>query len=449
MSSKNDVLLIYPYFHREPFWRKLWLFPPLGLGYLAGTLRENGFKVSILDGTFMRPEVLIKRAKGLSPKIAGIYCMVTMRDDSIMLANAFKNSAEKPLLVAGGPFPTSSPHLFLDDFDAVVLGEGEATMLELVKRYLAGEDISGVEGVAFKRGSGIVCTEKREYIERLDAVPHPARELFENEKYMQYWKRKFGYSCAPLITTRGCPYNCDYCARPVFGNRYRERGVVDIINEIEEVLAQGYECIWFSDDVFTLNKERILHLCDEILKRKLVFSWSCLCRVDNVDEKLLRRMHEAGCTRVLFGIESGDDKIMTMMGKSFTVESAEKAVNMARNAGIEVGTFFMVGYPGENDETILRTLRFSSRLPSDYLSYTLPYPLPGTPLYERLSDRLTKKEWKMAGHNLLMFRGDFSQAKLRFAVYKGMVQHRLRKHGFAGAADVFENITDRVFRMLG
>lgn len=446
MSSKIDVLLIYPYFHREPFWRKLWLFPPLGLGYLAATIRENNVSVSILDGTFMRPEALIKRAKELSPKIAGIYCMVTMRDDAIMLAKALKNSAEKPLLVAGGPFPTSSPHLFLDDFDAVVLGEGEATMHELVKRYLAGEDISGVEGLALKN---MMQAKKREYIEQLDAVPHPARELFENEKYMQYWKRKFGYSCAPLITTRGCPYNCDYCARPVFGNRYRERGVVDIINEIEEVLAQGYECIWFSDDVFTLNKERILCLCDEILKRGLVFSWSCLCRVDNVDEELLRRMREAGCRRVLFGIESGDDKIMTMMGKSFSVEGAEKAVNMARNAGIEVGTFFMVGYPGETEKTILRTLRFSSRLPSDYLSYTLPYPLPGTPLYERLSNRLTKNEWKMAGHNLLMFRGDFSQAKLRFAVYKGMVQHRLRKHGFAGAADVFENITDRVFRMLG
>src|SRR3989304_6285885 len=131
MNSGIDVLLIYPYFHHEPFWRKLWLFPPLGLGYLAGTLRENGFSVSILDGTFMRPEALIKRAKELSPKIVGIYCMVTMRDDAIMLARALRN-AKKPHLVAGGPFPTSSPHLFLNDFDAVVLGEGEVTMLELV-----------------------------------------------------------------------------------------------------------------------------------------------------------------------------------------------------------------------------------------------------------------------------------------------------------------------------
>lgn len=448
MSSGIDVLLIYPYFHHEPFWRKLWLFPPLGLGYLASTLRENGFSVSILDGTFMRPKELIERAKELSPKIAGIYCMVTMREDAIMLANALKNSAEKPLLVAGGPFPTSSPHLFLDDFDAVVIGEGEATMLELVEKHLAGEDISGAEGVAFRRGGGIAGTKQREYIDNLDAVPHPARELFENEKYMQYWKRKFGYTCAPLITTRGCPYNCDYCARPVFGNRYRERDVMDIIREIEEVLEQGYESIWFSDDVFTLNKEKILHLCDEILKRKLAFSWSCLCRVDKVDEELLKRMRKAGCRRVLFGIESGDNEVLKTMGKSFTVENAEKAVNMAKNAGIEVGTFFMVGYPGETEETILRTLRFSSRLPSDYLSYALPYPLPGTPLYERLSGKLTRTEWKMAGHNLLMFRGDFSQAKLRFAVYKGMVQHRLRRYGFIRVTDIFAKVTDLIFGIL-
>lgn len=448
MRPGIDVLLIYPYFHREAGWRKLWLFPPIGLGYLAGTLRENGVSVKIIDGTFMRPEELIKEAKELKPRIVGIYCMVTMRDDAIMLAKALKNKHDKPLLVAGGPFPTSQPGVFLGDFDAVVVGEGELTMLELSKKYLSGEKLSDISGLVLSGTGREIQMGRREYIDDLDAIPHPARELFDNRRYMQYWQKKFGFTCAPVITTRGCPYNCDYCARPVFGNRYRERGVRDVAGEIEEVLKLGYSRIWFSDDVFTLNKNRIIMLCDEIKRRNLVFMWDCLCRVDNVDPMLFSRMHEAGCRRVFFGIESGDSEVMKTMGKNFTVEEAKRAVIMAKEAGIEVGTFFMVGYPGETDDTILRTLHFSSMLSSDYLSYTLPYPLPGTGLYRRLADRLTMDEWKMAGHNILMFRGDFSQAKLRFAVYKGMVQHRLRKYGLTGPARVFEVVTDAVFRCL-
>jgi anaerobic magnesium-protoporphyrin IX monomethyl ester cyclase len=217
---------------------------------------------------------------------------------------------------------------------------------------------------------------------------------------------------------------------------------------LSQFLVNQYSRIWFSDDVFTLNKERIMELCDEIKKRGIVFRWDCLCRVDNIDFELFKNMREAGCAKVLFGIVSGDNGVLGMLNKRFTVADAQNAVSMAKKVGIEAGTFFIVGYPGETEETILRTLRFSTRLPSDYLSYTLPYPLPGTGLYKRLENRLTRDEWKMAGHNLLMFRGDFSQVKLRFAIYKGMVQHRLRKSGYVRLADGFEAVTDGVFRML-
>jgi len=448
MDSKTDVLLIYPYFHREPGYRKLWLFPPLGLGYLAGSLRKNGITVRILDGTFMKREELIRQAKMVSPGIVGIYCMVTMRDEARRIASELKNLPDKPLLVAGGPFPTSEPERFFDEFDVIVLGEGEITMLELVVGYLAGNDLSGIKGIVLIKNGKVISKSQRDYINNIDSIPHPARDLYENQKYKEYWVKKFGYPCTPIITTRGCPYNCDYCARPVFGNRYRERSYHDVISEIEEVLALGYSRIWFSDDVFTLNKKRIVDMCEEIERRGLLFKWDCLCRVDNVDLELFRVMRRAGCTRVFFGIESGDERVLKNMKKSFTVDQAEKAVRMAKGAGISVGTFFMIGYPGETEETILRTIRFSSSLPSDYLSYTLPYPLPGTELYKRLEGRLTRNEWKIAGHNLLMFKGDFSQAKLRFAVYKGQAEHKLRKHKLTRLACVFEFITDSIFRKL-
>ena len=280
------MLLIYPYFHHAPAWRKLWLFPPIGLGYLASILQKNDFCVKILDGTFTTRQELINQVEELRPKIVGVYCMVTMRDDALKIASALKSSEHKPLLVAGGPYPTSEPDIFLSDFDAIVIGEGEITMLEIARKYLAGAALSGIEGVALKEHNDV---KKREFIEKLDDIPHPARELFDNQKYKQYWQDKFGYTCAPLITSRGCPYNCDYCARPVFGSHYRERSVTDIIKEIEEVLNLGYSRIWFSDDVFTLNKKRISYLCDEILNRDLRFTWDCLCRVDNINQELLKR----------------------------------------------------------------------------------------------------------------------------------------------------------------
>jgi anaerobic magnesium-protoporphyrin IX monomethyl ester cyclase len=436
-----DVVLIYPYFHREGWWRKLWLFPPLGLGYLAATLRQEGISVALLDGTFTTPEALVEKARSLRPRIIGIYAMVTLREDALRLARSLKGGS---LLVAGGPFPTSQPESFLPPFDLVVLGEGEETFQEVAKRYLEGEEIQGIAGTVTREERNPT----RPYIEDLDRIPFPARDLHENDRYQAYWKRTFGHRCAPLLTTRGCPYRCDFCARPVFGNRYRERSAGNVVSEIEEVLRLGYDRIWFSDDVFTLNEGRVLEICDRIRDRRLHFSWECLCRVDRVSEEMLGKMKGAGCDRVFFGIESGDDEVLKRMEKRITVAQAERAVRLAKEAGLRVGTFFMVGYPGETNETILRTLRFSSSLPTDYLSYTLPYPLPGTPLYQRLERRLTRDEWKMAGHNLLMFEGDFSQRKLRFAIYKGTIQHRLRRHGLPLAARLFEKATDPIFVRL-
>ncbi|MBI4344877.1 MAG: B12-binding domain-containing radical SAM protein [Euryarchaeota archaeon] len=443
--SMVDVALVYPYFHREGWWRRLWLFPPLGLGYLAAVLREAGHTVAVLDGTFSSFDVLAERLEELRPRVIGVYCMVTMKDAALALAERFKGDA---LLVAGGPFPTSAPQVFLGPFDVVVRREGEATFLELVERHLKGEDLHGIDGIAHKKDGEIIQNRDRDYIGDMDSLPFPARDLFENQRYKEYWSDKFGYRCTPVMGSRGCPYNCEYCARPVFGRHYRERSPRNVVDEIEEVLKLGYERVWFSDDVFTLKRDRTMALCDEIMARGLEFDWDCLCRVDSVDGELFARMRAAGCRRVFFGIESGDEGVLRTMRKRFTPEDAKRAVRLAKAAGIEVGTWFILGYPGETNETMLRTLRFSAHLPSDYLSYTMPYPLPGTDLYEKVQGTMVRDEWKMAGHNILMFKGEFREAKLKFGIYKGVIQHRLRKRGFHLAADLFEVLTDPLFRIL-
>ena len=190
------------------------------------------------------------------------------------------------------------------------------------------------------------------------------------------------------MSTRGCPFACEFCSNVVFGESYRARSPVSVVDEVEQALALGYDRISFADDVFTLERDRVLAICDEIRRRGLRFPWECLARVDSVDEALAREMRRAGCTRVYFGIESGNDDVLRLMNKQITAAEARDAVEAAHRAGLEVGAFFILFYPGETDDTVLETLRFAGSLPLDYLGLSMPYPLPGTALHERLRERI-------------------------------------------------------------
>jgi len=223
-----------------------------------------------------------------------------------------------------------------------------------------------------------------------------------------------------MITSRGCPFRCDFCSRPVFGNQFRSRSAANIVDEIETIIKLGYDRIWFADDCFTLNRKRLLGICNEIISRHVRIGWECLSRVDTIDGEVAQKMKQAGCIRTFFGIESGNNAVLTIMKKNATVEQARDAVNVAKQSRIQVGAFFIVGYPGETQGTVLDTVNFASSLPLDYLSFTMPYPIQGTPLYERVRDRMAVEEWeepknpRLIKHNLL-FLSPLSEAKLRFA----------------------------------
>jgi len=229
------------------------------------------------------------------------------------------------------------------------------------------------------------------------------------------------------------------------------------VDEIETVEKLGYDRIWFSDDCFTLNRKRLLSICDEIIKRRLDIDWECLSRVDSVDEETALRMKEAGCIRVFFGLESGNDSILALMNKQASVSQGKRAVLTFKKAGIEVGAFFIAGYPGETDRTVLDTVRFASSLPLDYLSFTMPYPIPGTPLYERLRGKMRCDDLEQPKHvslteQKLIYQSSFSEAKLKFAILKGTAQFKVRKtigseaYRLFGAP--FERLTDSVFKLL-
>lgn len=447
----TSVLLIYPFFKAQHE-RSIFRFPPLGLGYLASSLRKCGYDPRLLDCTFLDKDKALKMAIEAKADAVGIYSMVTMREQSLMFARCLRESCD--LLIAGGPLPSCDPVSFLSDFDVAVVGEGEKTICEIIRAHKEGSDLGSIKGIAYRQDGRDRITPKRELEPDLDRIAFPARDLFPNQAYIDHWNKGFGYAITTVMTTRGCPFCCEFCSNAVFGMSYRERSPENVLDEIEEALSFGYDRIHFADDVFTLNRERMLRLCDEISSRGLNFKWECLGRVDAIDHETATAMKMAGCDRIFFGIESGNDSILQLMKKKITAKKARLAVEAAGSAGLETGAFFILGYPGETDDTLLDTIRFATSLPVDYLSFTMPYPLPGTALCERVKGKV-KREWKanksLVSDHTLTFEGDFSEAKIKFAILKGQLQFMMRKR-FGNHSGIilkpFEDITDRVFRLI-
>ena len=450
------ITLVYPFF--KPFRdNSIFRFPPLGLGYIASALKQKNISVELVDCTFLTFEQAIAKVRSSKPDIIGFYSMFSMKKTTIEMAKLLRNDCR--LLVVGGPLPTLEPSGYLEAFDIAVIGEGEEAMIDIAESYAQDIDISQISGIAYVEKGETRLTPLRKPIENLNALPFPARDQFDNDSYKQYYIRRFGYSISPLISSRGCPFSCDFCSRPVFGQSFRTRSAANIVDEIEEIIKLGYSRVWFADDCFTLNRSQVMAVCDELVKRDLRIEWECLSRVDTMDSQVASRMRSAGCVRVFFGIESGTNSILDLMRKQITVEQARKAVYNAKEAGLQVGAFFILGYPGENDDTVLRTVRFASSLPLDYLSFTLPYPIPGTSLFERVKnnggfivdDYEEPKNWAFIRHKLLYHSG-FSEGKLKFAIGKAQVQFYGRKYLGKKAYDIvglpLEHVTDSAFKLM-
>ena len=441
MSS--DVVLIYP--QMAPRRGRHWIMPSLGLMYLSAALREAGHSVRHIDHTFLDRSQVVHQALEERPAVVGIYCMITMQDEALALARELRGRV--PLLITGGPYPSGEPDTFLDDFDLVAVGEGEETIVEVMQHLHDGR-FEEVAGLVFRRHGEVVRTPARQRSKDMSRLPLPYRADLPNRQYIDYWRRHWKDATTPVMTTRGCPFRCEFCHKPVFGDLFRSRPADSVIAEMREVAELGYDHVWMSDDLFTLNYQRTMELCAEIEKARIPLTWECLSRVTHVDVELFRQMKAAGCKRVFFGIESGDQGVLKQMRKGITPEQSRAAVQACVDAGIKAAGFFMVGYLGETPESLLRTIAFSSSLPLDYVSYTIAYPLPGTPFHARVQEHRQHGEWHKVRHNRLLFNTDFSETKLRAAIYKGAIQHRLRRLRLAPVARAFEIATDPVLRVM-
>ncbi len=440
--ERTDVVLIYP--QRAPREGRHWIMPSLGLMYLSASLRRAGYSVRHIDHTFRERADVLEEIERLRPSVIGVYCMITMQDEALSLAEQVRGKA---LTVVGGPYPSGEPETFVDRFDLVAVGEGEETIVSIM-RHLDDRAWDGIPGLVFRRDGEIVKTVARQRVKDMTDLPLPYRGDVPNDQYIAYWRRHWKDATTPLMATRGCPFRCDFCHKSVFGDLFSARPVESVVAEMREIAALGYDHVWMSDDLFTLNYRRTLELAKAIEEAHLPLTWECLSRVTHVDRALFEQMRRAGCKRIFFGIESGDEGVLKEMKKGITPALARTAVEACVAAGIKAAGFFMVGYIGETTDSLIRSINFSSSLPLDYVSYTIAYPLPGTGFYDRVRERRLHGEWHKVRHNRLLFNTDFSENKLRAAILKGAIQHRLNRLRMRRTARAFQLATDPLLRVL-
>lgn len=374
--------------------------PPLSLSYLAGALVQEGIEVKILDFLVTRyhPEKLRRELEDYRPQLVGVTCVTLNYPIARRMVKVCKAFDPHIFTVIGGPHVTFAQEdtlLRSPWIDAIVIGEGERTLVELVRAVEEHKDIHQVSGIAFANGGMVTKTPPQARIEDLDQLPLPARELLPMARY-----RALGTPCT-VITSRGCPYSCIFCSgHRMFGPKVRFRSPRLVVDEIEKLQRDfGLAKINIVDDTFTLNHNHTRAVCEEILRRNLKIKWSVFARVDRISEDLAQLMNRAGCEWVLFGVESADEGILKTIKKGITPKDVRRGVKIAAGAGINVFNSFILGLPGESREIALKSMAFGDELYHKYgakYGFHILSPLPGTELYERAKDygiRILSRNW--------------------------------------------------------
>src|ERR1700693_4946247 len=257
-AGKVDVVLVYP--QRAPAQGRHWIMPSLGLMYLSASLRQAGYSVRHIDHTFMERREVLAEIDRLQPSVIGIYCMITMQDEALSLADQVRGKA---LTVVGGPYPSGEPETFVDQFDLVAVGEGEETIVQIME-HLDDRRFEEIAGLVFKRDGEIIRGASKIRTKDMSHLPLPYRGDVPNAQYIAYWRKHWKDATTPLMSTRGCPFRCDFCHKSVFGDLFSARPVESVVAEMREIAELGYDHIWMSDDLFTLNYKRTFELAPAI-----------------------------------------------------------------------------------------------------------------------------------------------------------------------------------------
>ncbi len=365
-------------------------FPHAGIGYLAAVLVENQVPVRVLDMALGYSQaVLLSALKSWKPTLVGITCTSYGFRQVYELIAQVKGQGDYKVVI-GGPHPSAiGPQTMAETMtDFAVRGEGEFTLLELCQALDSGtSEYGSIKGLIYRCGDEVVENSPRPFNLDLDSLPFPAYELFELEKYFGYKDR-----CLPVVTSRGCPYQCVFCSiQTSMGRRFRARSAQNVVAELEHWYNRGWRAFDFQDDNFTQDMERAKEICDLIVAKGLKITWTVKngVRANRLDQELVEKMRRAGCVQISLGVESGNPQVLKDIKKGLKLEQVRQALTWTKAAGIKTVGFFMVGHPTETMESFLDTVRFARSLPFDQVDFTNTVPYPGTPLFEWVKDNGT------------------------------------------------------------
>lgn len=433
------VLLTHTYFLR--FDPKQWAtgqpYAPLGTLYAAAVMREAGHKVIFADSMFAEgPEHIQSYLDEYQPDYVVLYddgfnyltkmCLTNMREAGFAMIRSAKEHGAT-VIVSGSDATDQKEKYLATGADYIIIGEGEQTLFELLEadpRNMGTTET--VAGLAYLKDAKVFRTTARPVMKDLDEIPFPAWDMIDLDPYRKMWMEHAGYFSMNMATTRGCPFKCNWCAKPIYGNRYNSRTPEHVVEEL--VLLKKYhqfDHIWFCDDIFGLKPGWVKAFADLTVAAGLQFRFKIQARADLLlEEDMIRDLARAGCDVVWMGAESGSQRILDAMDKGTKVEQIFQATRNLKLAGIRPAFFIQFGYPGETKEDIRRTIRMICDLLPDEMGISVSYPLPGTVFHERVKDELKQKSnWTDSDDLALMFRNTYSPA-----YYRQLHRYVHRKH---------------------
>ncbi|OGY50261.1 MAG: hypothetical protein A3J65_04495 [Candidatus Buchananbacteria bacterium RIFCSPHIGHO2_02_FULL_45_11b] len=394
--------------------------PPLGLMYVAAYLKKfTAHQIIILDCLVEKIDYpnLEKKIQEINPDIVGVTTLTFALIDVVKTLKIVKKINPGIRTVLGGPHVNIYPQetINLPEVDFIVLGEGEFTCKNLIDNIDNPENLKAVLGLVFKdKEKKIFNTGRQPLIKELDDLPFPARELTPYQKYSSVLSEN--KPVTTMFTSRGCPYNCLFCDRPHLGKVFRARSAKNVVDEMAECKKMGIKEIFIYDDTFTIDRQRVVDICAEIIKRNLNIFWDVRARVNTVDEELLKKMKAAGCKRIHYGVEAGNQKILDILRKGITLEMAKNAFAATKKAGLTTLAYFMIGSPTETEKEIKQTIKFAKKIKADFAHFAILTPFPATDVYALgLKEKVLPFDYwqKFASNPVVDFRPYFWEKEIK------------------------------------
>ncbi|MFP4323704.1 MAG: B12-binding domain-containing radical SAM protein [Anaerolineales bacterium] len=426
----TDILFGQSYFLRfDPkLYDAMMPYPPLGTLYAAATMREAGYAVALFDAMLADEVSAWDEALHLhQPRYAILFednfnylskmCLLNMREAAFQMTR-LANQRGIPVIICGADATDHYATYIQHGADYVIRGEGEVTLVELFAHLEAKSALTleQIPGLAYRDASGnIQTTPARPIMKNLDEMPFPAWDLVNVERYKSIWQERHGYYSVNMVTTRGCPYHCNWCAKPIWGQRYHMRSPQNVAAELAWLREHvGPDHVWFADDIFGLKPGWVEAFAEEIEARDIRTPFKALSRADLLTKReTVAALRRAGADIVWIGAESGAQHILDAMQKGTQVDQIREATRLLDEEGVRVAWFLQFGYPGEDRAAIAQTIQMVRDCLPDDIGISVSYPLPGTPFYERVKDDLQQTNWQDSADLAMLYRGPFPTAFYR------------------------------------